>query len=88
MGAVEIRVPHRTEHELADPRPARREAPRRRHRGPCNPLRVLPNDEGSEVAIATLFRRPGMTDVTFAEDAALVAEPPPSHRLAALVARG
>ena len=50
-----------------------------------NPLRVLPNDAGSEV-VFTLFRRPGTTDVAFAEDAALVAAD--LDRLAALVARG
>lgn len=50
-----------------------------------NPLRVLPNGGGSEV-VFTLFRRPGATDVSFAEDAALVAED--LDRLAALVARG
>ncbi|UDM20770.1 SRPBCC family protein [Clavibacter michiganensis] len=50
-----------------------------------NPLRVLPNDGGSEV-VFTLFRRPGATDVDLAEDAALVAED--LDRLAALVARG
>jgi hypothetical protein len=50
-----------------------------------NPLRVLPNDDGSEV-VFTLFRRPGMTDVTLAEDTALVAAD--LDRLADLVARG
>ena len=36
-----------------------------------NPIRVVPNGEGSEV-IFILFRRPGMTDEKFAEDAAWV----------------
>ena len=35
------------------------------------PLRVLPNQEGSEV-VFTLFRLPDMTDEQFDEDAALV----------------
>jgi hypothetical protein len=33
-----------------------------------NPMRVFPNDEGSEV-IFTLYRRPDMTDQMFVEDA-------------------
>lgn len=33
-----------------------------------NPLRVIPNDRGSEL-IFTLFHRPDMTDELFAEDA-------------------
>ena len=36
-----------------------------------NPMRVLPNDDGSEV-VFTLYRHPGMSDQKFAEDAALV----------------
>ncbi|WP_022900051.1 polyketide cyclase [Humibacter albus] len=36
-----------------------------------NPLRVLRNDEGSEV-VFTLYRRPGVTDEDFAQDAELV----------------
>jgi hypothetical protein len=36
-----------------------------------NPLRVLRNDEGSEV-VFTLYRRPGVTDEDFAHDAELV----------------
>jgi hypothetical protein len=36
-----------------------------------NPLRVLPNQDGSEV-VFTLFRRPEMTDQQFAEDAQAV----------------
>ena len=36
-----------------------------------NPLRVLRNDAGSEV-VFTLFRRDGVTDVEFAEDAAAI----------------
>lgn len=36
-----------------------------------NPLRVLRNDTGSEV-VFTLFRRDGVTDAEFAEDAAAI----------------
>lgn len=36
-----------------------------------NPIRVLPNGEGSEVAF-TLFRQPGVSAVTFEEDAKAV----------------
>lgn len=36
-----------------------------------SPMRVVPNDEGSEIAF-TLFRRPGMTDEQFQADAAIV----------------
>lgn len=36
-----------------------------------NPLRVLRNDAGSEV-VFTLFRRDGVTDAEFAEDAAAI----------------
>jgi len=36
-----------------------------------NPLRVFPNDSGSEV-IFTLYRRPGMSDQDFADDAGLI----------------
>lgn len=36
-----------------------------------NPLRVLPNDAGSEV-VFTLYQRPGMTDEMLAADAELV----------------
>lgn len=36
-----------------------------------NPLRVLRNHDGSEV-VFTLYRRPGMTDQMFAEDARAV----------------
>jgi hypothetical protein len=36
-----------------------------------NPIRVVPNGEGSEV-IFILFRRPDMSDEKFAEDAAWV----------------
>nr|WP_174240035.1 SRPBCC family protein [Clavibacter michiganensis] len=49
-----------------------------------NPLRVLPNDGGSEV-VFTLFQRPGVTDEELAADAALVAAD--LDRLAALVVR-
>ena len=49
-----------------------------------NPLRVLPNADGSEV-VFTLFQRPGVTDEELAADAALVAAD--LDRLAALVAR-
>lgn len=38
-----------------------------------NPLRVLPNDQGSEV-VFTLFQRPGASDAAFAADARLVAD--------------
>jgi hypothetical protein len=37
-----------------------------------NPMRVLPNGDGSEV-VFTLFRQPGMTDAQFAADAEAVA---------------
>lgn len=36
-----------------------------------NPMRVVANDEGSEV-LFTLFQRPGRSDVQFYEDAVLV----------------
>jgi hypothetical protein len=36
-----------------------------------NPMRVVPNGDGSEVSF-TLFRRPGMTAATFDADAATV----------------
>lgn len=36
-----------------------------------NPMRVFPNDDGSEL-IFTLFQRPDMSDQTFAEDAEAV----------------
>jgi hypothetical protein len=36
-----------------------------------NPMRVLPNGEGSEV-VFTLFRTPEMTDAAFAEDMAII----------------
>jgi hypothetical protein len=36
-----------------------------------NPMRVVPNENGSEVMF-TLFRRPAMTEQMFAEDAAAV----------------
>lgn len=36
-----------------------------------NPLRVLRNDEGSEV-VFTLYRLPGMSDESFEQDAALI----------------
>ncbi len=36
-----------------------------------NPLRVFPNDSGSEL-VFTLYRRPDMSDQSFAEDAGLV----------------
>ena len=36
-----------------------------------NPLRVLPNDKGSEI-VFTLFQRTGMTDEAFRADARLV----------------
>ncbi|WP_317230507.1 SRPBCC family protein [Clavibacter sp. MX14-G9D] len=49
-----------------------------------NPLRVLPNADGSEV-VFTLFQRPGVTDEELAADAALVAAD--LDRLAALVVR-
>ncbi|MCS5723118.1 SRPBCC family protein [Herbiconiux sp. CPCC 203407] len=38
-----------------------------------NPVRVLPNDEGSEV-VFTLFQRTGMSDADFAADARQVQE--------------
>ena len=38
-----------------------------------NPMRVFPNNDGSEL-IFTLYLRPGMTDQVFAEDAATVAK--------------
>jgi hypothetical protein len=38
-----------------------------------NPMRVFPNNEGSEV-VFTLYRRPGMTDRMFAADARAVAK--------------
>ena len=38
-----------------------------------NPLRVLPNDEGSEV-VFTLYRLSGVSDEDFERDAALVGE--------------
>ena len=38
-----------------------------------NPMRVLPNNDGSEL-IFTLYRRPDMTDQMFAEDAEAVAK--------------
>jgi hypothetical protein len=50
-----------------------------------NPLRVLPNDDGSEV-VFTLFRRPAVSEEAFAADAALVAAD--LDRLAALVSGG
>ena len=37
-----------------------------------NPMRVIPNDRGSEV-VFTLFRRPGVSEAKFAEDARWVA---------------
>lgn len=37
-----------------------------------NPLRVLKNDEGSEV-VFTLYRLPGVTDDAFEKDAAMIA---------------
>jgi uncharacterized membrane protein len=37
-----------------------------------NPMRVFPNNEGSEV-VFTLYRRPDMSDQQFAEDAQAVA---------------
>jgi hypothetical protein len=49
-----------------------------------NPLRVVPNDTGSEI-VFTLFQRPGTTDEEFRADARLVDED--LGRLAALVAR-
>ncbi|OUE07519.1 Polyketide cyclase / dehydrase and lipid transport [Clavibacter michiganensis] len=49
-----------------------------------NPLRVLPNADGSEV-VFTLFQRPGVSDEALAADAALVAAD--LDRLATLVAR-
>jgi hypothetical protein len=36
-----------------------------------NPIRVIPNDGGSEV-VFTLFRRPGVSAAQFAEDAQAV----------------
>jgi Polyketide cyclase / dehydrase and lipid transport len=36
-----------------------------------NPMRVFPNDDGSEL-IFTVFQRPGVTDDAFAEDAKAV----------------
>lgn len=36
-----------------------------------NPMRVIPNDKGSDV-VFTLYRRPGMSDRMFAEDAKAV----------------
>ena len=36
-----------------------------------NPMRVFPNNDGSEL-IFTLYRRPGMSDQMFAEDAEAV----------------
>lgn len=36
-----------------------------------NPLRVLRNDQGSEV-VFTIYQRPGMSDAAFAEDEAMV----------------
>ena len=36
-----------------------------------NPMRVVPNGDGSEV-VFTLFRRPGMSDHEFSADAAAV----------------
>ena len=36
-----------------------------------NPMRVVPNSEGSEF-IFTLFRQPGMADDKFAEDQAAI----------------
>jgi hypothetical protein len=36
-----------------------------------NPMRVLPNSEGSEL-VFTLFRRPKMSDKEFASDAAMI----------------
>ena len=38
-----------------------------------NPLRVIPNDMGSEI-VFTLFKRTGMTDQEFRADARLVEE--------------
>lgn len=38
-----------------------------------NPMRVLPNGEGSEF-VFTLFRRPGMSDEEFASDRAAIEE--------------
>lgn len=37
-----------------------------------NPMRVVPNGDGSEVCF-TLFRRPGMSDAEFETDADMVA---------------
>jgi hypothetical protein len=37
-----------------------------------NPMRVIPNDRGSEV-VFTLFRRPGVSEAKFADDATWVA---------------
>jgi hypothetical protein len=37
-----------------------------------NPVRVVPNDDGSEL-VFTVYRRPGVTDQQFAEDAQAVA---------------
>ena len=36
-----------------------------------NPMRVFPNNDGSELAF-TLYRRPGVSDQEFAEDAKAV----------------
>jgi len=38
----------------------------------CNPMRVFPNSDGSEL-IFTLYRRPGVSERMFAEDAEAVA---------------
>ncbi len=37
----------------------------------CNPMRVFPNNDGSEL-VFTLYRRPDMSDQMFAEDAEAV----------------
>lgn len=49
-----------------------------------NPLRVLPNDTGSEI-VFTLFQRTGVTEEDFRADARLIAED--LDRLAALLER-
>ena len=49
-----------------------------------NPLRVLRNDDGSEV-VFTVYQRPGMTDEQFEQDAAAVAAD--LERLRALLER-
>lgn len=49
-----------------------------------NPLRVIPNDGGSEI-VFTLFQRDGMSDEEFAADALLIAQD--LDRLAELLER-